>query len=65
MSRSAWIADHQTASSLRDALIKKGLIFGPDHGAVNFTVPHFSPFRRRRYPLGAVASDAPPGVSER
>jgi AAA ATPase-like protein len=35
----------------RDALIKKGLIFSPDHGEVDFTVPHFSPFMRRRYPL--------------
>lgn len=36
----------------RDALIKKGLIYSPDHGEVDFTVPHFSPFMRRRYPLG-------------
>ncbi len=35
----------------RDALIKKGLIFSPQHGQVDFTVPHFSPFMRRRYPL--------------
>jgi len=35
----------------RDSLIKKGLIFSPDHGEVDFTVPHFSPFMRRRYPL--------------
>lgn len=35
----------------RDALIKKGLIFSPDHGEVDFTVPRFSPFMRRRYPL--------------
>lgn len=35
----------------RDTLIKKGLIFSPDHGQVDFTVPHFSPFMRRRYPL--------------
>lgn len=54
-----------TASSLRDALIKKGLIFSPDHGEVDFTVPHFSPFMRRRYPLEAVACDAPAGGSER
>jgi hypothetical protein len=37
----------------RDALIKKGLIFSPDHGEVDFTVPHFSSFMRRRYPLEA------------
>lgn len=35
----------------RDSLIKKGLTFSPDHGEVDFTVPHFSPFMRRRYPL--------------
>jgi AAA ATPase domain len=37
-------------SAVRDSLIKKGLIYSPDHGAVDFTVPHFSPFMRRRYP---------------
>jgi len=40
-----------SSSVHRDSLIKKGLIFSPDHGEVNFTVPHFSPFMRRRYPL--------------
>lgn len=40
----------------RDALIKKGLIFSPDHGEVDFTVPHFSPFMRRRYPVASVQS---------
>jgi hypothetical protein len=40
-----------SSSMHRDSLIKKGLIFSPDHGEVNFTVPHFSPFMRRRYPL--------------
>ncbi len=38
----------------RDALIKKGLIFSPDHGQVDFTVPHFAPFMRRRYPVGTI-----------
>lgn len=52
-------------SPVRDSLIKKGLIYSPDHGAVDFTVPHFSPFMRRRYPLEAVAGDAPAGGSER
>ena len=40
-----------SSSVHRDSLIKKGLIFSPDHGEVNFTVPYFSPFMRRRYPL--------------
>ena len=42
----------------RDALIKKGLIFSPDHGEVDFTVPHFSSFMRRRYPLEAPKTSA-------
>jgi hypothetical protein len=42
----------------RDALIKKGLIFSPDHGEVDFTVPHFSSFMRRRYPLQAPKTSA-------
>jgi AAA ATPase domain len=33
----------------RDALIKKGLIYSPEHGVVDFTVPHFAAFMRRRY----------------
>jgi AAA ATPase domain len=38
-------------SAPRDSLIKKGLIYSPDYGHVDFTVPKFSPFMRRRYPL--------------
>ncbi len=38
-------------SVYRDSLIKKGLIFSPDFGLVDFTVPHFAPFMRRRYPF--------------
>jgi hypothetical protein len=41
-------------SAVRDSLIKKGLVYSPDHGDVDFTVPHFSPFMRRRYALGDV-----------
>lgn len=40
-----------TVSASRDSLIKKGLIYSPDYGEVDFTVPHFSPFMRRRYPF--------------
>jgi AAA ATPase domain len=40
-------------SAPRDSLIKKGLIYSPDYGQVDFTVPKFSPFMRRRYPLEA------------
>jgi AAA ATPase-like protein len=35
----------------RDALIKKGLIYSPEYGVVDFTVPQFAPFMRRRYPV--------------
>jgi len=35
----------------RDSLIKKGLIFSPDFGLIDFTVPQFVPFMRRRYPF--------------
>jgi hypothetical protein len=38
-------------SVYRDSLIKKGLIFSPAFGLVDFTVPHFAPFMRRRYPF--------------
>ena len=41
-------------SAPRDSLIKKGLIYSPDYGQVDFTVPKFSPFMRRRYPLEAI-----------
>ena len=46
----------------RDSLIKKGLIFSPDFGLVDFTVPHFAPFMRRRYPFeprGVAATTGP------
>lgn len=44
----------------RDSLIKKGLIFSPDFGLVDFTVPHFAPFMRRRYPFEPRVSAASP-----
>jgi hypothetical protein len=54
----------------RDSLIKKGLIFSPDFGLVDFAVPHFAPFMRRRYAFearGAAATTAPkaPGSPKR
>ena len=46
------LGKHQShTSAARDSLIKKGLIYSPDFGQVDFTVPKFSPFMRRRYPL--------------
>ena len=38
-------------SPQRDALIKKGLIYAPDHGLVDFTAPLFADYVRRTYPL--------------
>ena len=37
-----------TLSPLRDALIKKGLIYSPERGALAFTVPHFGTYLRDR-----------------
>ena len=38
----------------RQALIRKGLIYDPRYGTVDFTVPHFAEFMRRRYPLASL-----------
>jgi hypothetical protein len=35
----------------RDALIKKGMIWSPEHGFVTFTVPLFDEFMRRQEPI--------------
>jgi hypothetical protein len=46
----------RSASSMsvhRESLVRKGLICSPQHGEIDFTVPHFAPFMRRRYSLGA------------
>jgi hypothetical protein len=39
-------------SPQRDALIKKGLVYAPEHGVLDFTVPHFAGFMRRSMPFG-------------
>ena len=41
------------ASKTRDTLIRKGLIYSPDHGLVAFTVPYFAAFMRRKHPLAS------------
>jgi hypothetical protein len=50
----------QRASSgkARQALIRKGLVYVPKHGTVDFTVPHFADFMRRRYPLASLLKTA-------
>jgi hypothetical protein len=39
-----------SAAPVRQALIEKGLIYSPDHGQIDFTVPHFADFMRRKHP---------------
>jgi hypothetical protein len=46
-----------STSKARQGLIDKGLIYSPSLGLVEFTVPHFAPFMRRRYPLDAVVAN--------
>jgi hypothetical protein len=50
-----------SSSKARQTLIQKALIYDPEHGTVDFTVPHFADFMRRRYPLrsptGTAAED--------
>jgi hypothetical protein len=40
-----------SVSPLRDALIGSAVIYAPQRGYVDFTVPHCASFVRRRYPL--------------
>lgn len=40
--------DQRSISVQRDALIKKGLIYAPQHGAVDYTVPRFVDYLQRR-----------------
>lgn len=44
-------SDQRSLSVQRDALIKKGLIHAPQHGAVDYTVPHFADYLKRRNDL--------------
>lgn len=43
--------DTAQTSVTRSNLIDKGLIYSPDYGHVDFTVPHFADFMRRNYRL--------------
>jgi hypothetical protein len=47
-----------SSGKARQALIRKGLIYVPKHGTVDFTVPHFADFMRRRYPLASLLRTA-------
>lgn len=35
----------------RDNLIKKGMVYAPEHGQIAFTVPLFDEFMQREMPL--------------
>ena len=45
------MSDPTKASVVRASLIEKGLIFSPEYGLVDFTVPHFAGFMERNFPL--------------
>lgn len=42
------------AGPVRQTLIEKGLIYSPDRGLVDFTVPSFGDFMRRTHPLSSL-----------
>ena len=44
-------------AAIRDSLLKKGLIYSPRHGFVEFTVPLFADFMRRRHPIDDLTGD--------
>jgi predicted ATPase len=41
-------SNQRALSVRRSELIKKGLIYAPEHGAVDYTVPHFAAYLQRR-----------------
>jgi hypothetical protein len=51
------LMDVTAAGPLRNGLIKKGMIYSPQHGDTSFTVPMFDEFMRRSIP------DWTPGMS--
>lgn len=51
VARQLGYSDPAQASVVRASLIDKGLIYSPEHGIVDFTVPHFAAFMRRNFPL--------------
>jgi hypothetical protein len=47
-----------TAGPLRNGLIKKGMVYSPQHGDTAFTVPMFDEFMRRSMPDWTPAAPA-------
>lgn len=41
---------NQSVAPIRDSLIKKGMLYSPEHGMIAFTVPLFDEFMRREMP---------------
>jgi len=39
-------SDQRSISVRRNSLIRKGLIYAPEHGAIDYTVPHFAAYLR-------------------
>lgn len=54
------LIDVTAAGPLRNNLIKKGMIFSPQHGDTAFTVPMFDEFMRRALPDWAASASASP-----
>jgi AAA ATPase domain len=50
------VTDQRSVSAHRDALIRKGLIWSPRRGQVDFTVPLFAEFLREHHPLASFES---------
>ncbi len=48
----------QQTSPVRALLIDRGLIYRAGHGAVDFTVPNYADFMRRRWPLSSLQDQA-------
>ena len=52
--------DVTTAGPLRNGVIKKGMVYSPQHGDTAFTVPMFDEFMRRSMPDWAPPGAQPP-----
>jgi hypothetical protein len=50
VSRRAGYGSTTETGPIRDSLIKKGLIYAPRHGQIDFTAPFFGDFMRRNFP---------------
>lgn len=55
----------KTVAPLRDGLIKKGMIFSPQHGDTSFTVPLFDEYMKRAMPEDNQGGSLAPGTPAR